>query len=74
VLDLTIINNSKRDLEGSLGSPIISSAKKVRNQGEQEKKETMRFMFWNIRGFGNAARWRQIREYIREEKLDAIGL
>jgi exonuclease III len=34
----------------------------------------MRFMFWNIRGFGNPARRRQIREYIREEKLDAIGL
>jgi exonuclease III len=34
----------------------------------------MKIMFWNIRGFGKAARRRQIRDYIIEEELDGIGL
>jgi exonuclease III len=39
-----------------------------------KKKKKMRFMFWNIRGFGAPARRRQVRELIVEEKLDGIGL
>jgi exonuclease III len=34
----------------------------------------MKIMFWNIRGFGRLARRRQIREYIREEGVDGVGL
>jgi hypothetical protein len=39
VLDLTIIDNSKRDLDSSPGSPKDSSAKKVRNRGGDKKKK-----------------------------------
>jgi hypothetical protein len=34
----------------------------------------MKFLFWNIRGFGRPDRRRQIREYIKEEWLDGVGL
>lgn len=34
----------------------------------------MKILFWNIRGFGQPARRRQIREYIAEESIDIIGL
>jgi exonuclease III len=34
----------------------------------------MKFMFWNIRGFGKLARRKQIREIVLEEKLDGFGL
>jgi exonuclease III len=34
----------------------------------------MRFMFWNIRGFGKLAKRRQIKQYIKEDRLDGIGL
>jgi exonuclease III len=34
----------------------------------------MKMMFWNIRGFGKAARRRQIRDFIMEESLDGVGL
>jgi hypothetical protein len=34
----------------------------------------MRMLFWNIRGFGRPAGRRQIKEYISEEKLDAVAL
>jgi exonuclease III len=33
----------------------------------------MKIMFCNIRGFGSSAR-RQIKEYIKEEGLDVVGL
>jgi hypothetical protein len=31
-------------------------------------------LFWNIRDFGRLARRRQIKDYIKEEFLDGIGL
>jgi exonuclease III len=34
----------------------------------------MKFLVWNIRGFGRPARRRQIKYYIREEVFDVIGL
>jgi hypothetical protein len=34
----------------------------------------MRFMFWNIGGFGGPARRNLIRDYISSEGLDGIGL
>jgi hypothetical protein len=34
----------------------------------------MKLMFWNMRGFGRLAIRTQVKEYIREEKLDDIGL
>jgi hypothetical protein len=62
VLDLSVIDNSKRDLESSPGSPKDPNAKKTRGKGGgARKRRNNRFMFWNIRGFGNPARRRQIR-------------
>jgi hypothetical protein len=34
----------------------------------------MKFMFWNMRGFGKPARRKQIRDYISNEGLDGIKL
>jgi exonuclease III len=34
----------------------------------------MRIMFWNVRGLGNPARRRQVREHIAEEGLEGVGL
>jgi hypothetical protein len=34
----------------------------------------MKILFWNIRGFGKPARRRHIRDYIREERVGAMGL
>jgi hypothetical protein len=34
----------------------------------------MKLLFWNMRGFERPARRTQVKEYIREEKLDGIGL
>lgn len=34
----------------------------------------MKFLFWNIRGLGKAARRRQLKELVITEKLDAIGV
>jgi exonuclease III len=34
----------------------------------------MKMLFWNIRGFGKAARRRQIRDFILKENLDGVGL
>jgi exonuclease III len=34
----------------------------------------MRFLFWNIRGFERPAMRRQIKDYIKEEFLDGVGL
>jgi hypothetical protein len=34
----------------------------------------MKMLLWNIRGFGKAARRRQIRDFILEENLDGVGL
>ena len=34
----------------------------------------MRFIFWNIRGFGHAGRRTQLKEFIREEGIDVVGL
>jgi hypothetical protein len=34
----------------------------------------MKLMFWNMRGFGRHARRTQVKEYVRVEKLDGIGL
>lgn len=34
----------------------------------------MRALFWNIRGFGAPGRWDQIRDIVRGENVDLIGL
>jgi exonuclease III len=34
----------------------------------------MRMLIWNVRGLGNPARRRQIREHISHEKIDIVGL
>jgi hypothetical protein len=34
----------------------------------------MKFLFWNIIGFGKVARRRKIREYIMDKGLDGIGI
>jgi hypothetical protein len=34
----------------------------------------MRVMFWNIKHFGKPSKRRQIKDFIREEKLDGVGL
>lgn len=34
----------------------------------------MRTILWNVRGLGNLARRRQIREYITNEGVDCVGL
>ena len=34
----------------------------------------MRVLFWNIRGFGHAGHRTQLKEYIRKEAIDIIGL
>jgi exonuclease III len=34
----------------------------------------MRIMMWNVRGLGKAARRRQTRDYISQERIDIIGL
>ena len=34
----------------------------------------MCFIFWNIRGFGHAGRRTQLKEFIRNEEIDVIGL
>ena len=34
----------------------------------------MRALFWNIRGYGHAGRHTQLRDYIRKEGIDIVGL
>ena len=34
----------------------------------------MRALLWNIRGFGHAGRRTQLKEYIRKEAIDIVGL
>jgi exonuclease III len=34
----------------------------------------MRIMMWNVRGLGKAARHRQTRDYISQERIDIIGI
>lgn len=31
-------------------------------------------LFWNIRGFGHAGRRTQLKEYMRKEDIDIVGL
>ena len=34
----------------------------------------MKLLCWNIRGFGNLGRRRQLIDYIRQEDIDIVGL
>jgi hypothetical protein len=34
----------------------------------------MKIMLWNMRGFQRPARRAQVKDYIKDEKLDSIGL
>ena len=34
----------------------------------------MRALIWNIRGFGHAGRRNQLKEYMRKEGIDIVGL
>jgi hypothetical protein len=34
----------------------------------------MKMMFWNIRGFGKPARWRQIRDRVIRDGLEGLDL
>ena len=51
-------------------------AKAVTSRGVRLRNRViqMRALFWNIRGFGHVGRRTQLKEYMRKEDIDIVGL
>jgi hypothetical protein len=70
MLDLSKIHNIQRGINSSGSNPELGSKK----MGSQKKGKKMKIMFWNMRDFERPARRTQVKEYMKKENLDGIGL
>lgn len=74
-LAMEAIDNTSRGIEAPQ-SPLAVTSKggTVADRKTNRRKKKIRVLFWNIRGFGAAARRRQLKDHIASEKIDIVGL
>jgi hypothetical protein len=75
-LPMEVISDSARKMEtlteDNKEQRKVNEPEKEKRKGEEERE--MRIMFWNARGLGKAARRRQVKEHVIQEKLDIVAL
>jgi len=72
---MEVISNSARKMEtlteDNKEQRKVNEPEKEKRKGEEERE--MRIMFWNARRLGKAARRRQVKEHVIQEKTRHCG-
>lgn len=70
--EVDIVDNTEQEV--GVVNKSSESLEQKRRGGPKKLRKKMKVLFWNVRGLGNKARKRQLKELVRDRGADIICL